>query len=399
MSESQTLPGQETGVADTSTKTFGPAQREYYDTEKWSMTLPGAFAREILLNPEPTDRQRHPGTPAFLKPASDALHLASLVKILHAIPLARDALLNFELLRPDYGYDAQWWDGEPVKQLRVVNVDQGYHNACGQDLICEVQRLMAFLDNTERAYGSIEVVTKLQGRPQDGERITSFLEDWQRSTTQLAPDVQISNVFESRGLKRDPEEGEDKCQSFSCLPISVDSSMVDHGFSLYDTLDEVIWEGADGSDVFLKDVGRVVVFSISCSNNSGSGIGIDVPASWYPDRYLESSLPQAKEYRAQKTALDTRFNNLEASRELLLQFKTPRKPIVDASSLLATAKSHFEQTAIHRERVRQTTDTNGLIESESDVRYKDVLEQLSALDARITAKLKSKPKHDVYEIH
>lgn len=398
MSESQTLPGQETGVTDLSQRTFGPAQREYYDNEKWCMTLPGTFAQEILLNPEPIDRRRLPGTPAFLKPAPDAPHLAAFIKILHEIPIAREALLNAKLLRPDYGHDPQWWDGEPVKQLRVVNVDQGYNDAYGQDLIYETQRLMAFLDRTERAYGSIEVVAKLQSRPQDGDRITTFLEDWQKTTTQLAPDEHLSTIFESRGLKRDLEEGDDKCQAFSCLPMTVGSSMVDNGYTLYDVLDEVIWEGAEGSDVFLKDVGNVVTFSVSSLNTSGSGIGIDVPAVWYPDRYLESSISQAKEYQARKTALDSRFNDLEASKEMLLKFTAPRKPVVDASSLLVTAKSHFKQTSTYRNTVRQSGDVNGSMESDDDIRYESVIEQLNALHARIKRKLQSKLRNNIYGV-
>ena len=388
MSESQTLPGQETGVTAPSTGTFGPAQREYYDTAKWSMTLPKSFAREILPNAEPIDRQRRPGTPAFLKPTSDALQLASFVKILHEIPMARDALLNIELLCPDYGYDTQWWDGEAIKQLRVVNVDEGYRNAQGQDFIYEMQRLMAFLDDTERAYGSIDGLTRLQNRPQDGDKTTGFLADWQRFTNQLVPDAQVSSVFESRGLKRDSEGNIEKDQVFSCLPINVDSTMADNGSSLYDALDEAIWDGSDGADVFLKDVANIVTFSVTRSNNSGAGIGIEVPAIWYADRYLETSLPQAKEYQAQRTALDTQANVLEINREKLCKLRTPA--VIDALSLLATAKLHFEQTATHLDDSRQTARTNGSIQMEDRDKFNNVLEQLSALDARISEKLKSK---------
>ena len=390
MTESQTLPGQETGVTDLTKKAFGPAQREYYDNEKWSMTLPGTFAREILLNPEPIDRQRHPGTPAFLKPTPDAAHLAALIKILHEIPIAREALLNIKLLCPDYGHDPQWWDGEPVKQLRVVNVDQGYQDAYGQDLINEIQRLMAFLDRTERAYGSIEGITKLQSRQDEGERITTFLEDWQTLTAQLAPDGSLSTIFESRGLKRDPEEGDEKSQAFSCLPINVGSNMINSGFSLYDALDEVIWEGTDGSDVFLKDVGHIAIFSLTCLVTSGSEIGIDIPAVWYPDRYMEFSIVQAKEYRARKTALENRINDLAATREKLLKFQSPRKPAAEASSLLATAMTHFEQSSSYQNSTKTGADVDGSKETNNNIKSVEILEQLNDLNARITKKLEGK---------
>ena len=398
MSWSESQPGQETGVTDLSKKAFGPAQREHYDAEKWSMTRTGAHTQEIFLNPESIDRRRQPGTPAFLKPAPDAAHLSALIKILHEIPIAREAFLNAELLRPDYGHDPQWWDGEPIKQLRVINVDQGYQDAYSHDLINETQRLMAFLDRTERAYGSIEGITKLQRSYQEGERITNFFQDWQKFTTELAPNEPLSTIFESRGLKRDPEEADDKCQTFSCLPMNIGSGMVDNGYSLYDALDEVIWDGAEGSEVFLKDIGNVITFSATCYSTSGSGIGIDIPSIWYPDRYLESSIQQAKEYRARKTTLENQINDLAAAKEQLLKFKAPRKPAVDASSLLAMAMEHFEQTSAYQHTANQSANINGSIETDGDVKSNNVLEQLKALDASITNKLKSKLNHAVQDI-
>ena len=385
LNESQTLPGQETGVTDLSKKSFGPAQREYYDTENWSMTLPGTHTQEILLNPEPLDRKRQTGTPAFLKPAPDAPRLSALIKILHEIPVAREALLNAELLAPDYGYDSQWWDGEPVKQLRVVNVDQGYQNAYSQDLINETQRLMAFLDKTERAYGSTEGITRLQGRHPDRDRITLFLEDWQRATGELCPEDSLRTIFESRGVRRDLEDGDDKYQIFSCLPMNMSSGMVDKGFSLYHALDEVIWEEVDGPEVFLKDIGNVVTFNVTSWSTSGSGIGIDIPAIWYPDRYLESSIQQAKAYLDRKDALVRRYEELEATKEKLLKFRA-----ADASSLLAKAVTHFEQTSAFHDTAKETAKINGSMDIDDHAKSENVLEQLKALDERIGNKLKSK---------
>ena len=389
LNESQTLAGQETGVTDLNKQSFGPAQREYYDTEKWSMTLPGTHTQEILLNPEAIDRKRQPGTPAFLKPAPDAPRLSALLKILHEIPVAREALLNTELLAPDYGYDSQWWDGEPVKQLRVVNVDQGYQDACSQDLINETQRLMAFLDKTERAYGSTEGITKLQGRHPDRDRVTLFLEDWQKATSDLSPRESLRTIFESRGVRRDPEDGDDKYQTFSCLPMNMSSGMVDNGFSLYHALDEVIWEETDGPEVFLKDIGNIVTFNVTCWSTSGSGIGIDIPAIWYPDRYLESSIQQAKSYLDRKEDLVNRYEELEAMREKLLKFRT-----ADASFLLAKAVAHFEQTLAFQRTANETAKVNESMETDGHVESDNVLQQLRALDERIANKLKSKLNPD-----
>ena len=397
LSEGQTLPGQETGVTDLSKQAFGPAQQEYYDTEKWSMTLPGAHTQEILLNPEPIDRRRQPSTPAFLKPAPDTPRLSALIKILHEIPIAREALLNTDFLLADYGHDPQWWDGEPVKQLRVVNVDSGYQDAYGQDLISETQRLMAFLDKTERAYGSTEGITKLQGRYADKDGVVSFLEDWQSITAEVSPGAFLRNTFESRGVRRDPEDGDDKYQTFSCLPLNMSPGMVDKGFSLYNALDEVIWEEADGPEVFLKDIGNVITFAVTCWDTLADGIGIDIPAVWYPDRYLESSIQQSKSYRDRKEALVNQYDSLEAARQKLLKFANPPKPAVDASSLLAKAMTHFEQTSLYQSTARGNSNVNGPMETDGHVQSDLVFEQLKALDESARSKLKCKFNHAVQE--
>ena len=385
LSDSQTLPGQETGVTDWDKSTFGPAQREYYDTKQWSMTAPGAHAQEILLSPEPFNRKRQPGTPAFLKPVLDAPRLSALIKILHEIPVAREALLNAELLAPDYGRDSQWWEGDSIKQLRVVNVDQGYQGIHSQDLVYETQRLMAFLDGTERAYGSVDsLIRSMDGLPRNEDKeIANFLEDWQKSTGELSPGEHLRTIFRSRGVRRGPEEGDDKHSDFDSLNISLSSSSVDNGLSLYDALDDVIWEGNDNVEVFLEDIGNIVIFNVTCWNTLATKIGIDIPATWYPDRYLESSIPQAKKYRERLDEFVRQRDELEWRRDKLLSFKT-----ADASSLLARTTTHLEHTLAYQQSTGRTQEISEQMDTANSPGLNDLLEQLRVIDERIVKKLK-----------
>ena len=169
--------------------------------------------------------------------------------------------------------------------------------------------------------------------------------------------------------------------------------MVDNGFSLYHALDEVIWEEADGPEVFLKDIGNVVTFNVTCWSTSGSGIGIDIPATWYPDRYLESSIQQAKNYLDRKEALVNGYEELEATREKLLKFRR-----TDASSLIAKAMAHFEQTLAFQHTAKDIVKTDGSMETDGYVESGNVLEQLRTLDDRIATKLKSMPKLNVRKL-
>ena len=63
------------------------------NAQKWTMTLHGTFAQEIIAKPDPPDRQRAPGSPAFFKPCRGGDRLPALIKILHSIPMGREALL------------------------------------------------------------------------------------------------------------------------------------------------------------------------------------------------------------------------------------------------------------------------------------------------------------------
>src|SRR5579862_2609017 len=92
------MPPQETGI----TTHFGPATRGHYEDADWAVATVGSGTHEIFPNPEPVDRRRIPGEPAFLKPSLSAHTLASFITVLHSIPLARRALLFQDHLLPNY---------------------------------------------------------------------------------------------------------------------------------------------------------------------------------------------------------------------------------------------------------------------------------------------------------
>ena len=116
LDQNQIPPGQEMGVTyQNSNQQFRPATQDYYEQDKWAMTISESRTQEIILNPEAPDRRRRPGTPAFFKPSSSTRTLPALMKILHEIPMGREALLNRSVTLPDYGRESDWWDGTPVQ--------------------------------------------------------------------------------------------------------------------------------------------------------------------------------------------------------------------------------------------------------------------------------------------
>jgi len=134
---------------------FQPASKPWdeYDPQNWAM-VPSNWAPPSAVTPatvEASRRGRTKQTPAFLVQAGgtgDGDRLGGLITILHSIPLARNALLRVaDGPEPDsYGLDRNWWMGGAATaedaEWRRVN------------LAHEMHRLMAFLDGTDRSYGS-----------------------------------------------------------------------------------------------------------------------------------------------------------------------------------------------------------------------------------------------------
>lgn len=391
LSESQTLPGQESGVTGQGQTAFGPATRDHYDSSKWSVTLAGTQTQEIILNPEPFDRKRQLGTPAFFKPSEENYKLAALIKILHEIPMAREALLNRSQLLSDYSYNPEWWDGSPIKVLKVVNIDQGYQSTHGRELINETQRLMAFLDKTDRAYGSIDALAGSLGwttSPDD--KLAKFLTLWEEATAETNAEQPLTHIFRSRGLKRDLKDAEfGQDQTFHALSVQVGQDLADKGMSLYDAIDDMMWTDSNhDTEVFLAEIGDVLTLDVSNPNTEATGLGVDVPATWYLDRWLESSTKKAREALDRKASIYARLEHIGLQQEQLLKYRPNSGTSMDASKLLESATTYLESTLSYHE------GNDGQAQACQNI--SQLFDELRTMTDRVANKLRSfeKTKHE-----
>lgn len=370
MSESQTLPGQETGTID------------YAQTQ------------EILLNPEPHDRKRQPNTPAFFKTPSTGHRLSALIKILHTIPIAREALLNRTRTLQDYGHEKDWWDGTPVKVLRIVNMDGDGRNTNEDEVIHEAQRLMAFLDKTDRAYGSTNALAGLEsvGLQDDG-KASNFMSIWQAATARSGSP--LANIFESVGTKLDPNNPEDaRSEHVPYLTVSVDNETSGKGLTLYEALDHILWVDArEDHEVYLEKVGEVFILEINNQVENVSGLGIEIPPIWYADRYLPLHTQQAKDMLARKAAVTTQLQNEEKLQTGISRFQKPGSGAqMDVAKLLAKAAAYFERKKAYQDAAKEPSLTQqrsqeGLEQSQAHT--DPVSKELRALTARISDRLKT----------
>ena len=351
---------QENGIIDSSQPQFGPATREHYDTAKWTMTLPGAHAREVLENPDPPDRKRGSDAPAFLKTSLSEVRIPSLITILHAIPLAREALLSLEYTVPDYGIDPEWWDGVPITARTVpaayssLNKSQSSH----QELLYELQRLMAFLDISERAYASADSLVHLVTATKDyktDSSLSAVLEAWATAASEGDPENDLANTFRSTAWHVDPDIADPEVQTFSCLGLTIPDTS-DPGSlpcrTLYDVLDYALWGSLreDSSEyAILYRLGHVISVEVTRQDKLDSGgLGIKIPATWYLDRYLESSREKVSEMLASKRLISREINQLDSKKAKIAEYKpTDSDQRYTASELIEKALKHFADSHIN----------------------------------------------------
>jgi hypothetical protein len=334
MSLNQGTGQQESGVTKTTTTTndqqqahFGKATREHYEEADWGMTLFNETSQEVVLSPDPEDRKRVEGEPAFIRPTNDNLYLGGFLTILHEIPLAREALLLRNKLLSDYGQEPQWWSGQPINLPKIVTVhDQQDGDNDWDDVIYESQRLMAFLDSTKRSFGSSDALANLRDitsfSSDSEEVVTRFLETWHAAAIRAAPDSPLTTAFMSHAYKRSPfDEGDETISKelFVFEPVVEQ----EHGQTLYDLLDTAIWSDRPGEeldDVWLEHVGEVITMKLDSYNNRKS-VNVKAPAIFYPDRYMSSCRELARELRTKRLRVQEEIQELEA---LMARYTTPQ---------------------------------------------------------------------------
>ena len=395
---SQTLPDQETGVTDASYPYFGPANREHYDTKAWTMTLAASQTREILLNPEPADRKREKSVPAFMKPSPSTDYLPALVTILHAIPVAREALLMRSYTIPDYGHDSEWWDGAIIKTPKIVDITHINDATDWDEILYETQRLMAFLDQTERAYGSVAGLATMDAVREihQDQSAPSFLEAWHTAALRAAPNLRISKIFESVGTKTIPDKPEETVtQPFFCLDVTVSNELADTGQTLYEAVDDVLWtdwEATQHEEVYLDNIGDVFAVHVTRSNEVASGLGIKVPGSWYPDRYLEASKLAAREMLVGKAAIKKDMARLEDVKARMTEYKksTADGKTVNASKLVEIARAYLDRANLCKHEANGVEPQEGAINTESPpamAALATITEELKKVEGRVAQKL------------
>lgn len=287
---------QESGVTDAidNTPRFGPATRDNYENDQWSM---------VRIQPQPSDpppsaRKRLSEAPVFLTCRQNSAQLrrhrlGPLMMLLHEIPTTRNFFLLLEGSSPSYGSNNQWWRGEAIRP----NVDASSEGWAANDvhLVDELKRLVAFLDSTDRSYGTadgLRLTTSLKDVAWDP--IVRFYESlFNSSNAQEIPRMWTNVKIESSELGSRPQE-------FAILEFRVPNDIPDFLRNLYGQWDWIFWLNHESALSKCPDEDVDQLASIQVPSQvltirvTTEGPRIEMPEALYIDRYLEANLEMAR---------------------------------------------------------------------------------------------------------
>ncbi|KAH7177656.1 hypothetical protein DER46DRAFT_589200 [Fusarium sp. MPI-SDFR-AT-0072] len=282
---------------------FGPANRETYVAADWAIVQSDPMKESSVNEFTPSKRKRAPGAPAMLviSSAQGGEHrLGGLLTILHEIPLARNILLGIGSPATTYGCNNDWWRGQIILSPEVLakmaeegSSDPSVHKS-GSAFEDEVHRLMAFLDSTERGYGSISVLADILADSDKQGMEKQFYEMLGKRYPDVAqPMMQVAGVSMFYG------DDEEEVASFGLLEIEHFQHEYSYIKTLYEALDHVMWSDTVGLDkihdgskmAFFKKMGDVLVLD---TTGDGPSDSFEIPLEFYPERYLMSRKDEAR---------------------------------------------------------------------------------------------------------
>lgn len=295
----QALPAQENGITGTGAH-FGPAKREYYEPANWALTT-YSTAREIIDHPPPSKRRRSNDEPVFLRGSKETDYLGPLLTIYHSIPLAREALLMPGLKIHNYGHEASWWSGTTDENTKALSTDSTLRvdrDEC--NVLTEVQCLMAFLDRSNRAYGSVDALADLQKvRFGNGQASLRFMQAWTTAAIHQDPHEQLTQVFTSVAVK-DNGAGSEPRDETTLFRVEPPTNPV-LGQTLLDLLDATVWDdnSRELDDVWIDHAAEIFTIRVHDPQESKSGLNLTLDPVWYPDRYLYECRDVMRQIRKQ----------------------------------------------------------------------------------------------------
>ena len=385
------------------------SQRLCRNMRRWRPLLPKKVAFQVpdesltrpavkILDPEPKERARGVAEePAFLKPLPNGDLLPSLITILHSIPRCRKELLSKDDLQPEFKYSDRWWEGDTIESTRVTSTEETNDEQPSLEIIYETQRLMAFLDRTNRAYGSAEALAKMMPInklvPSEADYVR-FLMQWDvlamsnisSTVHELGP---WSSMFTSKMVISPHIQNSIQVDQIARRIRLTSDHFSDVGdLTLYDGLDKAIL-GETYEERLLTHEQLSPVFVIAIESR-GQSRRVQIPDVLFADRYLDQN---ADFVRSSRTLIQEEMTNLDSINDKIARIETFRYRYTfrqgDASKLMSTAMGYLRERAANPVPVNGDMMDVDVPTDANAAKARQVLEQLEPIWNKLKERLNS----------
>lgn len=367
---------QQTGVTSSGGNSvyFGPANRPDYDPDEWAMVRLKSHGSD----PEPALRTRKPGMPVLLRHRDDMTwskhRIGALLMILHQIPAARNALLQTGE-PPAYGYGSKkdWWKGQAILPPGQPEPD-GWETEKRPSWSDELHRLMAFLDATDRSYGTADILANtryertMDSSDPEKDFFFSFFDLQYSIGTRQNMEV-LNSTVEIVGLDDLLHQGGD---NFALLDLIVTKDSNPMPETLYEVLDQLFFADLRQAmeDTTTSRMAWILeasdVFTFRFPADDGLPQPIEFPETFYADRYMKVN--GAKAQALQKDMLKL-FRAIDANmrkESALIRWSNPktdkvydRRTITKAAVLRCQGKIRkVKERAFWRQHEQESKEEN-----------------------------------------
>ncbi|KAM0705340.1 hypothetical protein Q7P35_008130 [Cladosporium inversicolor] len=392
---------QESGIlhADgTSQQTYGPVNKDQSAHDRqWGMVLSpqGASSSEIVPDVErPEERKHVEGEPRFLKTLPSGDYLPNFLTIAHSIPAVREALLMRDYTMAQYGTDAEWWRGNQIALPKIVHTENGAPADAEIDrfdqFIAETQRLMAALDASQRAYASVNALTKTELLLSGGNvTLTENFIDKLCSAADAHTDNydKLASLFKTRIGTTNPAGT--RTPYATVLPLDVKTAGEDK-VQLMEVLDSLLWDTDidETGDNYIANAGDIIVMHAKQTNMSAEKLQLEITPTLFIDKYLEKNVHIARPARLEIAREKERVAKINEIEKKLTRWQMRGKEI-DARAMLQHTLGHF--SGKNMADAENADKENGIVVNGTSApeqpHYADIAAKLEAVLSSVDKKL------------
>lgn len=331
---------QQSGVINSngeSSAYFGPANRPDYDQDQWAMVPLGRQESD----PDPSLRARKNGAPVFLRCRTtsewDKHRVGGLMMVFQRIPAVRNLILRIGVT-PDYGYGnkSDWWQGEPIGVPLQPDSD-GWGDKIVPSWTDEMHRLVAFLELSERAYGTADMLirAKTPSIRDSWDAEKDLFENFTEASFEGSASPNIETLISSVAilmLDTLEEQGGDR---FALLDLHVVKDVGPAPENLYHVLDSLFFAELrlakeDPSAVRMAWITQPSdVLTFRFQGDEGFPKLLEMPETFYVDRYLKENGLKLQKIQFEMVTLLKSYELNVVKEQQLVVFENPQTNIAD----------------------------------------------------------------------